>query len=95
MRPIKKFSPSNIKFPIKVTPLYRRLHTRATLISTRAAHGKKIITNLGLGNKTTCVYHLFTSESNYHSFVITQFFILNGLGPRVNFHSDLAHMIFG
>ena len=61
----------------------------------RAAYGKTFITNLVLGNPTTCVYQFVIGKSNEHPVVITRFFIFNGLGPCVHFQVDVAHMFYG
>ena len=64
-------------------------------MSMRESYEKMFITNLEFGNKNTYVHKFVIGKSNYHPVVITQFFILSGLRPCVNFQADVAHMLYG
>ena len=72
----------------------RNLLTRFTLIYMRRVYGKMSITNLALCNPTTCVYLFVVGKSNEHPVVITQFFILNGLGLFMNFQAYELHIYY-
>ena len=61
------------------TKLMPYISAKNNLTPKRSSYGHMFVTNMVMGNPTTCVYQFGVDNSNEHPVVTTKYFIMNVL----------------